>query len=636
MIESVSGTDFCCFGEFQQDLARQGLVYVRGDHRDSAAANSNGAGKSTLFKAVTWCLFGETVDDVKGDEVIRLGAKEASVTTQLNDFDVLWRVTRTRRKGKPGLKVEFMTCDDSEWEPVKGDRKDLQEKVIELVGLDFRAFKNTVLYGQNDSFKFADPRTKDASRKDMLHRILRTEQLQDCHEVAKDKAKALRGEVADIQSRLHAIDAKAEAIDISRAKERHNRWRADNAAHLAAKISDVKHHKANAASELEEAADPEELSSDIVEFRDEYEELMKLADAAGEARQKHEKHQKALQSLRSDYRVEDNAVKHCDSQLKNLDGDTCPVCTAPLTEGTPHEHKTSIQERRKKAESTKKEISEKAKGRAEKVDKAAAAVRKAEEAGRRAREVRDTIDELKDALEHVESVQARADVHTHRAIDALAEAKRIKALTNPHKEALADARSKVKALASEREELEERRGEAAERLAYAQFWVKGYSAQGLPSFVLDAVMPFLTERTNEYLETLADGDITMSISTQRELKSSKGEVRDEIEISWDIEGNEGVTKSGGQRTRMNLAVDLALMDLAASREGSLPDILMIDEALDGLDKEGTARVLKLLQGLRSRRGSIFVISHSDDMSEMFERGVVVVREDGKSRLEQVK
>jgi DNA repair exonuclease SbcCD ATPase subunit len=173
-------------------------------------------------------------------------------------------------------------------------------------------------------------------------------------------------------------------------------------------------------------------------------------------------------------------------------------------------------------------------------------------------------------------------------------------------------------------------------MAYTQFWVRGYSPQGLPSFVLDAVMPFLTDRTNEYLETLADGDITMSVSTQRELKSQKGEVRDEINIEWTIEGNEGVSKSGGQRTRMNLAMDIALMDLAATREGIQLDLMMIDEALDGLDKEGTARVLKLLQKLRKRRGSIFVISHSDDMSEMFEHGLVVVREGGESRVEDIR
>jgi DNA repair exonuclease SbcCD ATPase subunit len=198
------------------------------------------------------------------------------------------------------------------------------------------------------------------------------------------------------------------------------------------------------------------------------------------------------------------------------------------------------------------------------------------------------------------------------------------------------AQSQVKKLMAEGEKHEAKRTELSEAMAYTHFWVRGFSPQGLPSFVLDAVMPFLTDRTNEYLETLADGDITMSVSTQRELKSQKDAVRDEISILWDIEGNQGVAKSGGQRTRMNLAMDLALMDLAASREGIQLDLLMIDEALDGLDKEGTARVVQLLQQLRKRRGSIFVISHSDDVSEAFEHGLVVVREDGVSRVEAVR
>ena len=97
----------------------------------------------------------------------------------------------------------------------------------------------------------------------------------------------------------------------------------------------------------------------------------------------------------------------------------------------------------------------------------------------------------------------------------------------------------------------------------------------------------------------------------------------------------GVAKSGGQRTKMNLGMDMSLMDLAASREGIQLDMLLIDEALDGLDRPGTARVLKLLQKMRSRRGTIFVISHNDDMVDMFEKGIRVIREDGVSRVERI-
>jgi DNA repair exonuclease SbcCD ATPase subunit len=132
---------------------------------------------------------------------------------------------------------------------------------------------------------------------------------------------------------------------------------------------------------------------------------------------------------------------------------------------------------------------------------------------------------------------------------------------------------------------------------------------------------------------LADGDITVAFSTQRELKSSKGEVRDEIEIAWTIEGVEGSTPSGGQGKKIEISVGLALMDLVAAREGTNVDLIALDEVLDGLDREGRARVLQLLQDLRARRSSIFVVSHETDVSEVFEKTITVVKEDGIARLE---
>ena len=83
---------------------------------------------------------------------------------------------------------------------------------------------------------------------------------------------------------------------------------------------------------------------------------------------------------------------------------------------------------------------------------------------------------------------------------------------------------------------------------------------------------------------------------------------------------------------MEIATDLALMDLTETREGAGLDLFIADEILDGLDGEGTARVLKLLHELRARRGSVFVISHQASMAEIFEKSIRVVKDGGISTL----
>ena len=70
-------------------------------------------------------------------------------------------IKRSRKKGKPSLEIL------SDGKPIEVAKEDLQGTIIDALGLDFRAFKNTVLYGQNDTSHFANPRTKDSDRKEV-------------------------------------------------------------------------------------------------------------------------------------------------------------------------------------------------------------------------------------------------------------------------------------------------------------------------------------------------------------------------------------------------------------------------------------------------------------------------------------
>ena len=88
--------DFCCIKELDLNLKDIGLVQIVGQNRDSDAAISNGSGKTTIFKAITWCLYCDTLDKDKYDEVIRYGAKSACVELHIADGKNLWKVKREK------------------------------------------------------------------------------------------------------------------------------------------------------------------------------------------------------------------------------------------------------------------------------------------------------------------------------------------------------------------------------------------------------------------------------------------------------------------------------------------------------------------------------------------------------------
>jgi DNA repair exonuclease SbcCD ATPase subunit len=637
----VVAQDFCVFSELDVELKKQGLVFICADNRDSEGADSNGAGKTTIFKAVTWALFGECVDGDKGDEVIRRGAKKAMSTVSIEDGDTMWHITRVRSKGKPRLSMERE--DSTGRHPVEESKELLEERIHNLVGLDFHAFKNTVLYGANDIVKFADPRTRDSDRKGMLHCILRTSVLQDAHRKALDRAKEVREDIAKVDKSIAEVQAAINAVDVTSARKRRDRWDEEHEASIKAETD-----KAQACRDEAKRIGSINYATDIAAIQARIHELYVERDHAKMDGAEVERLNKELEASRERYgKLQERCAKlearveTYDEGLEGLKGKSeCPMCHSPLDIGHAAKHVKTLTDERANAQ---RELDNLRTGALKAALVAGQELRKKRDAAmakvRVASEVSDSIQEaereLKDKERERDASKGKVEAAVTEAKGHLKRAKELRAETNPHKAAYKEARVKVAKLEAKNEKFMEERADLDMTLAHIQFWVKGFSNRGLPSFVLDNVMPLITSRANHYLETLADGDISMDFQTQRELKSAKGEVRDEITIVTTIEGHEGVTPSSGQRTKMNVATDLALMDLVSSREGGRLNLLMLDEVLDGLDGEGTERVLMLLQELRTVKGSVFVISHGSTMAEIFEHGLKVIKEGGSATVERL-
>ena len=627
--------DFGPFEDIKVPLYKQGLIWVTGENRDTKAATNNGSGKTHIFKALAWCLYGESIDSYKGDKVIRRGAKMAEVTATFGrDPSKPWALTRTRKKGAPRLKLI-----SPEGKEHPGKRDEIQARVIEMLGLDFTAFRNTVLYGQGDITRFALPTTKDVDRKDVLHKVLRTAVLKTCHDISKERGADLRKRIKDLDSKLSACRARIEEHDLEGIQAYHDEWEDDRQGEIGQLKLEAREYKEQAEAEMEsgDGEDVEGLEDEVGRLEAVAEDG-RLADIELEKiEQSLEEAEEAERKAQRDVDKAQDKVDHAEEALAQLDGDECPVCTSPLDEGVAGEHVGDLK--------TKLMVGEKERDKAEKKhEKASEALKKlrikrrqlkersteGRSAATRRGELREQIAEAKAEAEQAE---ARAQHAIAMARDRLKQAKAKAAEVNPYAARLKEARARVKQLTKQAEKVDRHAGELRNDLAHFEFWIRGFSNQGLPSFILDAVMPYLTERANHYLETLADGDITMEFTTQRELKSTKGEYRDEIAILWVIEGIEGYAPSGGQMKKMELATDFALMDLMATREGGHLSMLMLDEVLDGLDSEGRQRVLMLLQELRAERGTIFVISHDSDMAEIFEKAITVTKDGGVSTVE---
>lgn len=614
--------DFCCIEEIVDlNLLNVGLVQIVGINKDSDAAISNGSGKTSIFKAITWCLYHDTLDKDKYDEVIRYGAKSAYVELHIEDGKNIWKVKRERLKKKP---LFSLWKNDVEWQD------EPQQKVIDLLGLDFNGFCNSVLYGQGSNISRFFSAT-DTQRKEMLHRILRTEIYRKAEKEARRLHSEKEKEIEKLEGDIAVAIQRIEDLGIDKLKELKDGWVESNKADIEEAVDEAKRLIEESKAVAVDDCKREELAHNLMIVDHEIEEQKKLLEKKKKLEKEKEVESRGYPELLSDVKSIGREIYAVDDILENLDGDECFVCKSPLNAGAGLEYKT-------KQESTKKQLIAKRQKLSKKLSAQENRVRSIEKQLNELRYVStelqnntNTRNQLERQIDSIDSeVEKQVAVLKEKARYYVGRAKELQKATNPYIDQLKNAKNKQKefeqSIANSKQAFKAARHESN----LLNFWVGGFGGQGLPSLLLDSVMAYLTQQMNHYLRKLTDGDIVVDITTQKELKSKK-DLRDEINIALVIEGIPGATPSSGQKKKLDIASDLALMDLVATREDSDLDILLMDEVLDGLDAEGVNRVIDLLSELRQERSSILVITHEAGLTEaFFDKVITITKENGAS------
>lgn len=628
-LKSVKLENFGAFEEVLLKLRKTGLVWVSGVNHDSDSAKSNGAAKTTLFRGLTWGLFGETTSEKDRDEVIRLGEKQATVTIKLtNDYEIV----RTRKRGSEKLSVKHKGFDIEP--PVDG----LQSAINSLLGMNFNLWRNIVLYAQDDRKRFWS--SKDAARKDIMYDMLSLDLYRQAYELAKVRRFKCRKEVEGNEAELEKLVAAAGELDLEGLKNDVNTWEEERKTRVAELVEEAKQALQRARKAAKKVASADDGAVERAQKKLKWLRVAELLLA------QHRALVKRREALAEEARIEasgERAGLHREHALKTealaglADAERCPVCNSKLGVGDAGKH---VKELRAAVASLETKLKRATSYEAEKesAQSACRAELKLVELRRERLERSRALAERD--LERAEAEASRSDEDDELANEAREAARRAtesakeaRDAENPYKKRYAAAIKRARELVDASDELKTLVQKSRESEAVFNFWMDGFGTQGIPSWLLDEAMPELTKRANSYLETLADGDIFVEFDTQRELKSGKGEFRDEISSTWVIEEQANVLPSGGQWRKMELATDLALIDIVADRAGIAPNLMVMDEVLDGLDEEGRSRVVQVLAELRARRDSIFVISHSVGMSELFERELTVIKRGGVARLE---
>ena len=233
-------------GEFSIDFTEEPLASAG----IFAISGPTGAGKSTLLDAMCLALFSRTPrTELAKENNVRLRDVQEDVLPQSDprfllrrgtasgyaevDFVALngcryrarWSVSRAREKESGRLQAARLTLyniDAGKEEP--GTNKDLQARIIELIGLTFDQFTRSVLLAQNDFSTFL--KAEQGEKASLLEKLTGTEQYSEIsrrifakNAEAKEAYEQLYARVQDIELRSEAVKA-AEVQIASKEKQR--------------------------------------------------------------------------------------------------------------------------------------------------------------------------------------------------------------------------------------------------------------------------------------------------------------------------------------------------------------------------------------------------------------------------------
>lgn len=610
------------------DLSDRGLVLIQGKNNDEDAFESNGAGKSTLFsEAPTWAIFGETIRGQKGDSIInRKVGKGTRVSQQVIDGNDVYEIIRHRKHGEHGNHVLLFKNGNN----ITGKSdKDTNALIEDIIQMNMSTFTNSIMFGQGVSKMFAT--STDAEQKKILEKMLQIDIFEACKEKAKEYVDLIKSQIKDTEGDITSKARELESI-LSSIEDLQNK-EAELGEKITVKIQKLTDDLKSYTTELGilEVNDVEDASL-----------YQGLVDKVNIKISKYKAHEDNRSDLNGDRRMLESNIgrllKEIDNKEKELKDiqtnknvpKSCDACGQNLPLGdTSHVEnhlKDAIEKFVKEVEEKQKELEE-IEGIIAKIDVVLEGKEKAE---KQKEELQVVINEvnLKNTVRNNRMKELNSNIK--RIEKEIQEQEELRSTT--YTELIENNIKKSAFVNSEMEQLEGVLEGLKKDLDKYDFWITGFGNKGIKSVLLDSVTPFLNTRANHYLSKLTDSSILVKFDTQSTLASGETREKFSVEITNANGDDEYKGNSNGEKRRIDIAINMALQDLVANRSNKSMDFILYDEVFDGLDAVGCETVIELLQEKAKAFGTVMVITHNDNLKQLFNNSITVSKSDGKTEV----
>ncbi|MBI3485604.1 SMC family ATPase [Candidatus Daviesbacteria bacterium] len=172
-----------------------------------------------------------------------------------------------------------------------------------------------------------------------------------------------------------------------------------------------------------------------------------------------------------------------------------------------------------------------------------------------------------------------------------------------------------------------------------------FGKKGIQAMIIEQAIPEIEDEANRLLEKLTEGRMKVNFLTQKETKTKVASIdgkKDyaivetlDIIISDEMGERSYEMYSGGETFRVNFAIRLAISKLLAHRAGAKLQFLVVDEGFGTQDAPGRARLVEVIDTIKTDFEKILIITHLEELKEEFPTRIEVTKDSAGSSFEVV-
>lgn len=584
--EKVLVKNFLSVGDKELILSfKKGVNLITGENKDNESRN--GVGKTTILESIYWCLFGNTIRDIKKEKILHNQTKSSckvSLFFYINDDS--YEITRSL---EPTKLLIFKNNKDITLSTIPKT----EELIKELLNANEEVFQNAVIMTANNTLPFMAQKKIDKRKfvEGILNLGIFGEMLLKIRSEYNDIKKTNDLKVKDFSNAQKNL----EIFENQKKKfEENQKQRIEK---IENKIKNNKEELKNL--QKENISENKDIKIEIENLEKIIENIEnKIKETSKELKEKTEIKNKIKFSIQNNTRSRDGFLKK---------GNICPSCKREYDDA--HHIKDEIENLNGIIKKEEKEYK-----KAELLEK---------ECDDNIANLEISLSKERVNLKNKTKESMQSSLHEEKVKNILKKIEEDENELKSVKEEIFEDKN-IKDIQKQIEDLEKEIDEIQKNLTILENCKFIVSEEGVKTFIVKKIISLLNSQLNFYLKSL-DAPCTCEFDEMFE------------ETIYNLQGKECsyFNFSGGERKRIDIAILFMFQDILKLQTGISFNFSMYDELFDSaLDEKGVNKILELLRERTQKyEEAVYIISHNKSASlENFDEVIQLQKIKGKTHI----